>query len=110
MNIYYYIPLMYENLFKQQVDEWVSNNWWTIITGVYREGNYIQGNSVIKNYTQVGDIIDIPYSIQGSKEWYELKGFILEVKEGILSKQQVDLLHSLGITEKTKEEIWQLLK
>jgi hypothetical protein len=78
---YFYIPLDYETLLFNTINDWTSpeNNGWTCITGVYKESlNFIEGNSIVYNTNILREKTNIVNSFSNEGINYSLTGFCLE--------------------------------
>lgn len=83
MTKYYYIPKQHEIILKQAIDEWTSepNYGWTIITGVYNDGEFTEGNSIIYNTLRKDrERVNIPLAFQADSlvNSKQLTAFTLE--------------------------------
>lgn len=80
MNQYFYIPKQYDISILLAINSWTEqpNNGWTIITGIYEEGSFETGNSIIYNVDVRRIKTFIPNSIIQDTKTLTLKGFCLE--------------------------------
>lgn len=65
MKTYYYIPIKYEQELFLESQRYLETNDWSIITGVYKQGEYIEGNSIVFSKLIIGVSSVIPLSIKG---------------------------------------------
>lgn len=80
MNQYFYIPREYDINILPAINSWTEqpNNGWTIITGVYEEGDFETGNSIIYNVDVRRIKTFIANSIIQDTKILTLVGFCLE--------------------------------
>ncbi len=88
MQQYIYIPIPYEAILTEAVNQWVSapNYGWTIIVGVYKETetNREGVSTVLNVLRQDRQVVEIPYTIQASFFNPTLQGLVAFCLEGDL--------------------------
>lgn len=76
---YFYIPKQYEHIILFAVDNWTKGkNGWTIITGVYKEGEFMEGDSLVYNVDVRRTKTNIQNSVILEDKTLVLIGFCLE--------------------------------